>query len=140
MDALDRELIARLRANARTPVADLAHALKVSRSTVSNRMAKLEREGVVTGYTVLLKPDSHTHRIVAWMSIQIEGNDSRRVMLSLLGEPGVTALHGTNGRWDALAELQADSLAELSNVLERVRLIKGIQNTETSIHLSNFRG
>ena len=52
---------------------------------------------------------------------------------------GVAALHDTNGRWDLLAELRATSMAELSQILERVRLIKGIASTETSIHLETFR-
>ena len=41
--------------------------------------------------------------------------------------------------WDLLAELRAQSMAELSQVLERVRLIKGIANTETSILLASYR-
>jgi DNA-binding Lrp family transcriptional regulator len=57
----------------------------------------------------------------------------------LLGEPGVAALHDTNGRWDLLAELRAGNLQELAAVLERVRLIKGIGATETSIHLQTYR-
>ena len=51
----------------------------------------------------------------------------------------MAALHDTNGRWDLLAELRAETMAALSNVLERVRLIKGIANTETSILLATFR-
>ena len=49
------------------------------------------------------------------------------------------SLHDTNGRWDLLAELRAESMAELSQVLERIRLIKGIANTETNILLATFR-
>ena len=73
------------------------------------------------------------------MAIQIEGNQSRKVVSRLLGEPGVEALHDTNGRWDLLAELRAASMNELSQILERIRLIKGIHSSETSIHLTTFR-
>jgi DNA-binding Lrp family transcriptional regulator len=48
-------------------------------------------------------------------------------------------LHDTNGRWDLLAELEARSMSELSQVLERIRLISGIRSTETSIHLTTYR-
>jgi DNA-binding Lrp family transcriptional regulator len=51
----------------------------------------------------------------------------------------VATLHDTNGRWDLLAELRAANLSELSQVLERIRLIRGISNTETSIHLETYR-
>jgi len=73
------------------------------------------------------------------MSIAIEGNDARRVTASLLGEPAVQALHATNGQWDLLAELQVATLPELARALERIRLIKGISHTETSIHLETLR-
>jgi DNA-binding Lrp family transcriptional regulator len=73
------------------------------------------------------------------MSVQVEGNQTRLVIASLLGEPGVAALHDTNGRWDLLAELEVGSMKELSDVLERVRLISGIRSTETSIHLASYR-
>ena len=75
----------------------------------------------------------------AWMGVLVEGNQTRQVIASLLGEPGVSALHDTNGRWDLLAELEARSMSELSQVLERIRLISGIRSTETSIHLTTYR-
>jgi DNA-binding Lrp family transcriptional regulator len=56
-----------------------------------------------------------------------------------MGEPGVATLCDTNGRWDLLAELRAENLQDLAKVLERIRLLKGISNTETSIHLETFR-
>ena len=139
MDNLDQQLIALLRANARESVATLAARLKVSRGTVTNRMAKLEAEGLITGYTVQLKPDVQTNQIRAWTSIEVIGNQTREVIATLLGEPGVLALHDTNGRWDLLAELRAAHLGELAEVLERLRLIKGIGATETSIHLQTYK-
>ncbi|HPK33895.1 MAG TPA: Lrp/AsnC family transcriptional regulator [Ottowia sp.] len=139
MDSLDQQLIALLRADARMSAADLAHRLGVSRATVTNRMRKLEQAQVIVGYTVRLKPEAEPNRIRAWMGVLVEGNQGRAVIASLLGEPGVAALHDTNGRWDLLAELEARSMPELSQVLERVRLIKGIRGTETSIHLASYR-
>ncbi|GAB4087482.1 Lrp/AsnC family transcriptional regulator [Hydrogenophaga soli] len=139
MDDLDQQLIALLRQNARESVATLATRLKVSRGTVTNRIARLEDQGVIVGYTVRLRPDVQPNDIRAWMSIAVEGNTTRVVIASLLGEPGVATLHDTNGRWDLLAELRAANLSDLSQVLERIRLIKGIRSTETSIHLETYR-
>jgi DNA-binding Lrp family transcriptional regulator len=140
MDALDQQLIGLLRTDARRTVAALAHKLKVSRGTITNRIRRLEDDGVIVGYTVRLRPDAQPNEIHAWMSIAVEGNETRAVIASLLGEPGVAGIHDTNGRWDLLASLRAANLSELSSVLERVRLIKGIQSTETSIHLQTYRG
>ena len=104
-----------------TAVADLARKLAVSRGTVTNRVQRLQDAQMIVGYTVRLKPDAEPERIRAWMGIAVEGNQSRAVIASLLGEPGVSALHDTNGRWDLLAELQTDSMSGLSQVLERIR-------------------
>ncbi|MBU1357780.1 MAG: Lrp/AsnC family transcriptional regulator [Gammaproteobacteria bacterium] len=139
MDDIDRSLISLLRKDARTTVATLAARLGVSRGTVTNRIRKLEDEHVIVGYTVRLRPDAEPTGIRAWMSVMIEGNQTRAVIASLLGEPAVEALHDTNGRWDLLAELRAESMVELSRVLERIRLIKGIANTETNILLDSYR-
>jgi DNA-binding Lrp family transcriptional regulator len=139
IDALDQRLIALLRQDARLPVAALAQKLGVSRGTVANRLRRLEDGGVIVGYAVQLRPESRADEIRAWMGILVEGNQTRTVIASLLGEPGVAALHDTNGRWDLLAELRTGSMAELSQVLERIRLLKGIRSTETSIHLATYR-
>ena len=139
MDATDQQLLSLLRKDARTSVATLANKLGVSRGTVTNRVTKLEDAGVIVGYTVRLRPDAQPSEISAWMSIAVEGNETRSVIASLLGEPGVATLHDTNGRWDLLAELRAGNLSELSQVLERIRLIRGISNTETSIHIETYR-
>jgi DNA-binding Lrp family transcriptional regulator len=139
VDDTDRALIALLRKDARASVATLASRLGVSRGTVTNRLRKLEDEHVIVGYGVRLRPDAEPHEIRAWMGVVVDGNQTRTVIASLLGDPGVAALHDTNGRWDLLAELRAVSNAELSALLERVRLIKGIASTETSILLATYR-
>ncbi len=139
MDETDHQLLSLLRQDARLSIAALSHKLAVSRGTVTNRIAKLEDTGVIVGYTVRLRPDVQPDEIKAWMSIAVDGNQSRAVIASLQGEPGVAILHDTNGRWDLLAELRAKNLQDLSKTLERIRLLKGISNTETSIHLETYR-
>jgi DNA-binding Lrp family transcriptional regulator len=139
MDEVDHQLLSALRRDARTNIATLAGKLGVSRGTVTNRIKKLEDDGIIVGYTVRVRPDAQRDLISAWMSIAVDGNQTRAVINSLLGEPNVAKLYDTNGRWDLLAELRADSLQELGKVLERIRLVKGISNTETSIHLETYR-
>jgi DNA-binding Lrp family transcriptional regulator len=138
MDDLDHRLIAKLRHEARASIAELAQALGVARGTITNRMARLQRDGVIVGYTVRLRPDATPDEIRAWTGVAVEGKQNA-VVRALLGEPGVAALHDTNGRWDLLAELRVGSLAELSEVLERIRKVPGISATETSVHLHTFR-
>jgi DNA-binding Lrp family transcriptional regulator len=139
MDSLDQQLLGFLRINARTSIAELSKELGVARGTVRNRIRRLEKSGLIAGYTVRLSSDNTFEGIRAWMSVAIEGNRTSDVVRILLGEPAIASLHDTNGRWDLLAEVRATSIVELSAVLERVRKIKGIETTETSIHLQTFR-
>lgn len=139
MDDTDRALISLLRQDARQSVATLAARLGVSRGTVTNRLRRLEDAQVIVGYSVRLRPEAEPDEIRAWMGVLVDGNQTREVIAHLLGEPGVAELHDTNGRWDLMAELRARTMAELSQVLERVRLIKGIRSTETSILLKSYR-
>jgi DNA-binding Lrp family transcriptional regulator len=139
LDDVDRELISLLRDNARLPVATLAKKLRVARGTVQNRLQRLEREGVIVGYTLRLKPQAESQRIRALMNVLVEGNTANDVLRALRGHPHVFALHTTNGRWDMVAEVRADSLEAFDRVLDSIRQIQGIANTETSILLSTHK-
>ena len=117
MDDLDHRLLALLRADARASIASLAKKLGVARGTVQNRMARLETDGTIAGYTVRLKPDVQQQQIRALMTIAVEGNQVDAVVKALRGEPAVASLHSTNGRWDLVAELHTDTLATFDRVL-----------------------
>ena len=139
MDDIDRQLIALLRSDARASVASLAKSLGVARGTVQNRMAKLTANGTIVGYSVRLKPDVEEQRMRAFMTVAVEGTKLDAVIRALRGEPAVTSLYSTNGRWDIVAELRADSLEGFDRALARIRLIEGISQTETSLLLSGFK-
>lgn len=139
MDDTDRQLISLLRDNARASVASLAKLLRVSRGTVQNRLDKLEADGTIVGYTVRLRPQAAAHQIRALMTVAVEGNRIDQVLSALRGDPAVSALHTTNGRWDIVAELRADSLEAFDRVLGRIRRLEGIANTETSLLLSTSK-
>ena len=136
MDDIDPQLIALLRDDARMPVATLAKKLRVARATVQNRLSRLLQDGAIVGFTVRLRPEAEAHRIRAIMSIEIEGNYGDDVRRVLRGMPNVVALHTTNGRWDMMAELRTDTLESFDSVLNTIRQVDGIANTETSILLS----
>ncbi|MDM0071601.1 Lrp/AsnC family transcriptional regulator [Variovorax sp. J31P207] len=139
MDDVDRQLLSLLRDNSRLSVVALAQKLRVARATVQNRIARLEHEGTIVGYTVRLKPEVEGHRIRAITSIEIEGHHGEAVRRALRGQPSVVALHTTNGRWDLMAELRADTLEAFDQLLNAIRSIPGISNTETNILLSTHK-
>ena len=139
MDDTDRRLIGLLRQNARATIASLAKQLGVARGTVQNRMARLERDGVIVGYTVRLKPQVEETGIRAFTTIAVEGNHTDEVTEALRGDPAIAALHSTNGRWDFVAELKADSLETFDRVLARIRKLEGVTSTESSLLLLTFK-
>ena len=139
LDATDRQLIEELRENARLPTATLAKRLGVSRGTVQNRIDRMIAQGAILGFTLRLPPQAEAQRVRAVMAIAVEGERSSAVVAALRGFPEIEAVHTTNGRWDLLAELSADSLAAFSRALDGIRQIKGIATTETSILLATTR-
>jgi DNA-binding Lrp family transcriptional regulator len=106
-DYIDWQLIGLLRGNARSSVASLAKVIGTSRATVQNRMNRLEQNGVITGYTVLLSSenDEALSLVRALMSICFDGNSSRKIREKLRNEPSIRAIHSTNGRWDLVIEV-----------------------------------
>ena len=139
MDALDRDLIALLRTDGRTPVASLAAGLGVSRATVKARLDRLVGDGVIQGFTVVLN-DPGAEGMRAITLIEVEGRSAEAVIRRLRGFPEVRALHSTNGRWDVVAELEVASLPAFDQTLRHIREIDGITATETSILLASRKG
>lgn len=139
MDNIDRQLLSLLRNDARMTIAAMAKTVGVSRGTVQNRIARLEADGTVMGYTVRLKSSAEDQSIRAFMTVAVEGNRTDEVLKALRGDPAVCTLYSTNGRWDIVAELRSDSLEAVDRVLGRIRLIDGISNTETSLLLSTYK-
>ncbi len=139
MDDTDRRLVALLRENARLPVASLAEILKVSRGTVQNRIDRLMEDGVILGFTVRLKPEAEPHPVRAITMIAVEGEHGTAVIKALRGFPEIQALYTTNGRWDIVVELGVASLEGFDQALQRIRFVKGIANSETSLLLSTHK-
>jgi DNA-binding Lrp family transcriptional regulator len=139
LDKIDQQLIGLLRQNARAPVAFLSKKLGVSRATVQNRMARLEKSKTITGYSIIVNSSTNDSlsAVRAMMSIELEGNVFQSVSRRIKQEPAIIAIHSTNGRWDMVIEIKAGSLSDFDAVLKRVRSIDGIANSETNIFLNS---
>ena len=138
MDDKDRQLISLLRDNARRPISALATALGVSRGTVQNRIDRLLADGTILGFTLRLRRDVPRAAIRAITLVEVEGERTDRIIKALRGYPEVHAVHTTNGRWDLVLELDTDTLEAFDLALRRIREVKGIANSETSLLLSSF--
>ena len=138
-DPLDDRLITLLRHDGRRSISDLASELGVSRATVRARIDRLERSGVIIGYTVILRADTVAAPVRGLMLIEVEGHAADRVVRALSAFPEVVEIHTTNGRWDLIVELASPTLADLDGILRRVRLIPGITASETNLLLNTPR-
>ncbi|MDP4004884.1 Lrp/AsnC family transcriptional regulator [Methylobacterium sp. NEAU K] len=139
-DDLDHRLIALLRTDARLPIAKLAAALGVTRATVRARLDRLIETGVIHGFTVVLARDLEPGGMRAVAMIEVDGRHAESVIRRLAGLPEIRALHTTNGRWDIVAEIEAESLPAFDALLRTIRQIDGIANSETSLLLGARKG
>ncbi|WP_306155438.1 Lrp/AsnC family transcriptional regulator [Roseovarius sp. MMSF_3281] len=136
MDDIDRQLISALRHDARASLSDLAITLGVSRTTVRGRIERLRQSGEIVGFSVVLKGDAVRDPVRGLMLIGIEGRGTDRIIRQLNGLSAVRAVHTTNGRWDVIVEIGAESLEDFDDVLARIRRFDGVATSETNLLLS----
>jgi DNA-binding Lrp family transcriptional regulator len=137
LDDTDRALISALRTDGRAQVSKLAAIAGVSRGTVENRLARLQQNEVILGFTIRVREDNSLDAMRAIMAIEVQGKSTSAVIRSLRGIPELYSLHTTNGAWDLIAELRTSSLQDFDRVLREVRSIDGVLNSETSLLLSS---
>lgn len=135
-DRLDRELLSLLALDARTPTATLARKLGVARTTVVSRLARLERDGVVAGYTVRLRHDLAEQGLAAFVGITVQPRAGADVVQLLRRVPEVRQLDSVSGQFDYMALVRAESAGQLDALLDRIRSLDGVQQTTTSVVLS----
>ena len=136
MDA--RLLLARKR-DGRASLTDLAASLKVTRSTVRARLAQLQNDGEIVGFTVLTRADVRPSPVRGLMMLEIAGRGAEKTMQRLRTIPQVQAVHSTNGTWDLIAEIGAETLEAFDQVLFAIRRLDGVTRSETSLLLSTRR-
>ncbi|MBB4218048.1 DNA-binding Lrp family transcriptional regulator [Rhizobium sp. BK212] len=139
MDDLDTELLSALRHNARISVSSLAAMTGASRATVAARIDRLVASGTIVGFTVRTGHETRSAGVRAIVMIEVLGKLADRVADQLRGLPQVRALHSTNGKWDFVAELEDRDLPSFDETLRRIRLINGINSTETNILLKTSK-
>ena len=136
LDPLDRDLIALLQANARESTANLARRLGVARTTVLARLTRLERDGVIVGYTARLAQDVDAASVQAWVGITTQPKSAREVTQRLARLPELRQLCSVSGEFDYLALLRAASTARLDSLLDEIGAIDGVLKTTTSVVLA----
>jgi DNA-binding Lrp family transcriptional regulator len=136
MDDIDEHLLARLRENARAPVAELARALGLSRTTVQSRLARLERNGVIAGYSLKLAETWQTAQVRAYVMITVEPKQAAAVTAALKRLAGVRALQSVSGPYDMIAVAEAPGVRDMDALIDEIGAVNGVERTNSSIVLS----
>lgn len=136
LDDKDRALLALLSANSRESTAELARKLNLSRSTVKDRINRLEKGGIITGYTIRYSEDFASGQIKAQVMISYDPKQSSQIVRSLRHLPSIKAVYAVNGIYDLIALVSTDSMGDLDQALDQIGEIDGIEKTVSSIILS----
>jgi DNA-binding Lrp family transcriptional regulator len=131
-----QRLLALLRRNARESTASLARKLGLARTTVQERISRLERDGVIAGYTVRVSEGFARQRIAAQVLINVDPKAGARVVRELESRPWVRAVYALSGVFDYEVRIEGGSTEEIDDNLDAIGRIEGIQRTQTSIVLS----
>ena len=133
--AKDQDLLHLLQANSRAPVAELARKLGLSRTTVQDRLRRLEEQGVIAGYGVRLAKAAETG-LSAWVSVSVEARQQLAVAKALAQVKGIALLQAVSGKVDFVALVRAAAAEEMDEVLDAITLLPGVKAIETAVILS----
>ena len=131
--ASDQQLLSVLRENARASTAEIARRLQLSRTTVQSRIERLERDGVIAGYTVRVADEAERGHLRAHIMITVLPRRMASVAEALRGMPEVRTLHSVSGPFDLVALGVVPGVEEMDELTDRIGAIDG---TTSSIILS----
>lgn len=136
ISATDELLLSLLRENARASTAQIARRLNLSRTTVQSRIERLERDGVISGYTVRVREDFERGHIRAHIMITIHPKQMTSVVAALRAMPELRLLHSVSGAYDLIAVGVVPSVDAMDLLTDRIGAIEGVERTTSSIVLS----
>lgn len=139
MDETDRSIVALLRRDARRSFQDIGRHVHLSAPAVKRRVDRLERDGVLLGYTAIIDPEAFGWHAEAFVDLYCEGNMAGGAIKEALErEPGVVAAHTVAGEASALLHVMAADTKGLELALERIRATRGVIRTVTEVVLSTL--
>ncbi|MEP3036231.1 MAG: Lrp/AsnC family transcriptional regulator [Pseudoruegeria sp.] len=139
MDDLDNQLLQLLTKDARTPATVLAQKLGVSRGTVQNRIDRLQHQKIINRFTVELSAGEGDTQGSAFTLIRLKADDGQVTIASLRRISAILDIHTLSGSFDLVAEVRASSLSNLDKVLDSIRSLPEVAETQSHIRLTTIR-
>jgi len=133
MDIIDKKIVEKLSADSRTPFLSIAKELSVSEGTIRQRVAKLLKRKVIKKFTIELGTST-----TALIEIVTSSSVPTQKISEKLKKLGVSKIYEVTGRFTIFVILQTDDLNKLNSILELIRSIDGVIQTETFPVLSEY--
>ena len=134
---LDNQLIQLLRSNSRETVTNLAKKLGVSRATVNEHIATLERRQIIRGYTIRFHPEHEQRQLNAYVMISADARLTSSIVRQIKQIPSVETLQTISGSYDLMTLIICESTLQLDQAIDKITEIKGVEKTLTSIVLAS---
>jgi DNA-binding Lrp family transcriptional regulator len=132
MDGTDRLIVEALQADGRMSMRALAARVHISRANAYTRVARLERDGVITGYTALIDPARYGYGLSAYVYLDIAQRSWKAVRRQLLKVPEIDHVALVSGGHDILVRVRTQDAASLRDVvLTRLQELPEIRATQT---------
>jgi len=135
LDERDRELLALLAEDARMPLTGLARRLGVARSTVQQRLARLEADGVIAGYSVRLGPSARIG-VRAHVSLVVAAREAEAIVAMLSSWDEVRAVYTVSGQHDLVVLVRSATPDDLDALIDRIAAIDGVERTISAVILA----
>lgn len=132
-DALDRRIIRELQRNARESTTNIAQRLNVARSTVHERIARMEKDGTISGYSVILSRNPSEENVQILMLLEIRQQDTRKIIRRLSGYSEIRVCLSINGEYDLFLSAEAPRIEDLDMFVDEVAEIPGVVRTSTFV-------
>jgi DNA-binding Lrp family transcriptional regulator len=139
MDAVDRQIVALLREDARRSYQDIGQRVSLSAPAVKRRVDRLEDEGVIRGYSANLDPAAFGWDTHAFVELFCEGQMSGAAVRDAVAEhPEIEGAYTIAGAPSAILHVRATDTQHLEEALERIREVPGVTRTQTQVVLSTL--
>jgi len=139
LDALDRQILQELNIDARRSHREIAQRLKVSPTTISARVGRLERDGVIRGYVPLLDDESMGWDLAATIGIRISKGKLREVEERLARDPRAYAIYDVTGDFDALLIGRFRDRRDLDRFVKHALQDPHVERTNTQVVLNRVK-
>ncbi len=136
MDELDKKILNLLNTNARKSYRQMAKELKISMSTVSNRVKGMENEGVIKGYIPVLDPQKVGYDLLVVIGVRISRGKLLEVQNKISKHTGVFGVYDITGEWDSMVFVRFRNREELNTFIKWTLNLEYIERTYTQVVLN----